>query len=124
MEDLARATLAQASNHPNWDMGQRITIDSASMFNKALEVIETKEFFDLFTSPEAPGEPAPLRLFTEDALRKAIRFSWPSTLKVWGLELKQNPPDIQAIENLLAQRYSYWLDDCPHNDPFLPNGHR
>lgn len=45
IEQLARATLAEASCHPNWDMGQRITIDSASMFNKALEVIETKEFF-------------------------------------------------------------------------------
>ncbi|MGV6813242.1 MAG: 1-deoxy-D-xylulose-5-phosphate reductoisomerase [Brevirhabdus sp.] len=42
---LRGATLAQASAHPNWDMGQRITIDSASMFNKALELIETKEFF-------------------------------------------------------------------------------
>lgn len=42
---LAKATLEQALNHPNWVMGQRITIDSASMFNKALEVIETKEFF-------------------------------------------------------------------------------
>lgn len=46
-EDLVMATPAQAQNHPNWDMGQRITIDSASMFNKALEVIEAKELFDL-----------------------------------------------------------------------------
>lgn len=45
MEKLAKATLAEASSHPNWDMGQRITIDSASMFNKAMELIETKEFF-------------------------------------------------------------------------------
>lgn len=45
LQDLAAATLAQASSHPNWDMGQRITIDSASMFNKGLELIETKEFF-------------------------------------------------------------------------------
>jgi 1-deoxy-D-xylulose-5-phosphate reductoisomerase len=45
LEDLASATVTQASSHPNWDMGQRITIDSASMFNKALEVIETREFF-------------------------------------------------------------------------------
>ncbi len=51
LEDLANATLDQASNHPNWDMGQRITIDSASMFNKAMEVIETREFFGV--SPEA-----------------------------------------------------------------------
>lgn len=47
IEDLANATLAQASVHPNWDMGQRITIDSASMFNKAMEVIETHEYFDV-----------------------------------------------------------------------------
>lgn len=46
-EDLARATPAQAATHPNWAMGQRITIDSASMFNKALEVIEAREFFGL-----------------------------------------------------------------------------
>ena len=46
-EEMARATPEQATSHPNWDMGQRITIDSASMFNKALEVIETKEFFGL-----------------------------------------------------------------------------
>jgi len=45
--DLAGATLDQASSHPNWDMGQRITVDSASMFNKAMEVIETREFFGI-----------------------------------------------------------------------------
>lgn len=45
LERIAKATPEQAATHPNWDMGQRITIDSASMFNKALEVIETKEFF-------------------------------------------------------------------------------
>ncbi len=42
---LARATLQEALNHPNWVMGQRITIDSASMFNKALEIIEARELF-------------------------------------------------------------------------------
>lgn len=47
LEELARATPEQAATHPNWSMGQRITIDSASMFNKALELIETKEFFGL-----------------------------------------------------------------------------
>ena len=45
LQEMARATPEQAAKHPNWDMGLRITIDSASMFNKALEVIETKEFF-------------------------------------------------------------------------------
>jgi 1-deoxy-D-xylulose-5-phosphate reductoisomerase len=45
LEALAKATVAEALAHPNWAMGQRITIDSASMFNKALEIIETREFF-------------------------------------------------------------------------------
>ena len=47
LERLERATLAEASTHPNWDMGQRITIDSATMFNKAMELIETHEFFGI-----------------------------------------------------------------------------
>ena len=47
MERLARATPDEAATHPNWDMGQRITIDSATMFNKALELIEAKEFFGI-----------------------------------------------------------------------------
>ena len=51
LERLAGATVEEASCHPNWAMGQRITIDSASMFNKALEVIEARELFGL--APEA-----------------------------------------------------------------------
>ena len=47
LDRLANASVAEASCHPNWAMGQRITIDSASMFNKALEVIEAHEFFGL-----------------------------------------------------------------------------
>jgi 1-deoxy-D-xylulose-5-phosphate reductoisomerase len=45
LEALPMATVADAGAHPNWAMGQRITIDSASMFNKGMEIIETKEFF-------------------------------------------------------------------------------
>src|SRR5690606_19818906 len=45
LEKLETATVAEALAHPNWSMGQRITIDSASMFNKALEVIEARELF-------------------------------------------------------------------------------
>ena len=47
LEKLAQATVADAASHPNWAMGQRFTIDSASMFNKAMEVIEAREFFGL-----------------------------------------------------------------------------
>jgi len=46
-EQLASVTKAQALKHPNWDMGAKITIDSASMMNKGLEVIEAKWLFGL-----------------------------------------------------------------------------
>ena len=47
MEQLQQVTLAQALKHPNWSMGAKITIDSASMMNKGLEVIEARWLFDL-----------------------------------------------------------------------------
>lgn len=46
-EDLANVTLEQALNHPNWNMGGKITIDSATMFNKGLEVIEAYWLFGM-----------------------------------------------------------------------------
>lgn len=47
IEELKRVTKTQALKHPNWDMGAKITIDSASMMNKGLEVIEAKWLFQL-----------------------------------------------------------------------------
>ncbi|MFZ4785662.1 MAG: 1-deoxy-D-xylulose-5-phosphate reductoisomerase, partial [Flavobacteriales bacterium] len=45
--ELSTVTKAQALKHPNWDMGAKITIDSASLMNKGLEVIEAKWLFNL-----------------------------------------------------------------------------
>jgi 1-deoxy-D-xylulose-5-phosphate reductoisomerase len=49
IEWLKTATKAQALKHPNWDMGAKVTIDSASLMNKGLEVIEAKWLFRLKT---------------------------------------------------------------------------
>jgi 1-deoxy-D-xylulose-5-phosphate reductoisomerase len=49
-KDLIQVTKAQALKHPNWTMGAKITIDSASLMNKGLEVIEAKWLFNLETS--------------------------------------------------------------------------
>ena len=46
-EEIAMATRAQALNHPNWDMGAKVTIDSASMMNKGLEMIEASWLFNV-----------------------------------------------------------------------------
>ena len=47
ISELSHVTLEQALKHPNWNMVKKITIDSATMMNKGLEVIEAKLFFDL-----------------------------------------------------------------------------
>lgn len=47
VEQLAQVTVAQALEHPTWDMGPKITVDSATMMNKALEVVEARWLFDL-----------------------------------------------------------------------------
>jgi 1-deoxy-D-xylulose-5-phosphate reductoisomerase len=46
-EDLIKATVADATSHPNWSMGRKITVDSASLMNKGLEVIEAHYLFGL-----------------------------------------------------------------------------
>ncbi|MBN2475924.1 MAG: 1-deoxy-D-xylulose-5-phosphate reductoisomerase [Pirellulales bacterium] len=52
-EQLAQVSVADALDHPTWDMGPKITIDSATMMNKALEIIEARWLFDL--SPDQIG---------------------------------------------------------------------
>ncbi len=47
IDELKNVTVEQALNHPNWDMGAKITIDSATMMNKGLEVIEASWLFDM-----------------------------------------------------------------------------
>ena len=47
LQEMARVTAAEALKHPNWEMGAKITIDSATMMNKGLEVIEAKWLFNL-----------------------------------------------------------------------------
>jgi len=46
-EDIAKATFREALHHPKWDMGAKITIDSATMMNKGFEMIEAKWLFDM-----------------------------------------------------------------------------
>jgi 1-deoxy-D-xylulose-5-phosphate reductoisomerase len=46
-EEFEKITVAQALKHPSWNMGQKITIDSATLFNKGLEMIEARWLFDV-----------------------------------------------------------------------------
>ena len=83
LERLPHATVVEASSHPNWAMGQRITIDSASMFNKALEVIEAHEFFGL------PGERIEVLVHPESIVHALVSYIDGGTLAHLG------PPDMR-----------------------------
>jgi len=56
--------------------------------------------------------------YSEALLRKALGRSMLSTLRGWELYCFQETPDMPAIEEFLARRCRYWLDDCVHDDYF------
>ena len=65
---MAAATPAQALKHPNWSMGAKITIDSASMFNKALEIMEARWLFDM------PAEKIQVVVHPQSIVHSAVEF--------------------------------------------------
>jgi hypothetical protein len=72
----------------------------------------------LATEPESPeATPVPLELFTPEAMERARNMALPPLLRHWGLELRQDTPDLPAITRLLGARFGYWTDDLPHDDP-------
>ena len=68
-ERIFNATRTQALNHPNWAMGAKITIDSASMFNKALEIMEARWLFDL------PPEKIEVVVHPQSIIHSAVEFA-------------------------------------------------
>jgi len=67
-ETFADITLADALNHPNWSMGRKITIDSATMMNKGLEVIEARWLFDL------PGEKIAVHIHPQSIVHSMVEY--------------------------------------------------
>jgi 1-deoxy-D-xylulose-5-phosphate reductoisomerase len=67
-QDLENVTVKEALNHPNWSMGAKITIDSATMMNKGLEVIEAHWLFDM------PYEKIDVLLHKESIIHSMIEF--------------------------------------------------
>lgn len=67
-EDFRHITKAQALKHPNWDMGAKITIDSATMMNKGLEVIEAHYLFDV------PVEKIDVNIHPQSVIHSMVEF--------------------------------------------------
>ncbi len=68
-EEMEHATRAQALRHPNWNMGAKITVDSASMFNKALEIMEARWLFDM------PAEKIRVVVHPQSIVHSAVAFA-------------------------------------------------
>jgi 1-deoxy-D-xylulose-5-phosphate reductoisomerase len=84
MEQINNATLADAMNHPTWKMGNKVTIDSATMFNKALELIEACWLFDL------PPEKIEIVVHPESVVHSMVEF-------IDGSVIAQlSPPDMRT----------------------------
>lgn len=92
LEQLENVTLAQALKHPNWSMGSKITIDSASMMNKGLEIIEAKWLFDV------PVDKIKVVVHPQSILHSAVEYMDGSVIGQMGL------PDMKVP---IAYAFSY-----------------
>ncbi len=82
-DQLARVSVEQALKHPNWEMGAKITIDSATLMNKGLELIETAWLFD------APIEQIDVVVHPEQYIHSMVEFADRSTIA------QLSPPDMK-----------------------------
>ena len=78
-EELAKVTTAQALRHPNWAMGKKITIDSATMMNKGLEVIEAGWLFDL------PGTAIDVLIHPQSIVHSLVEYRDGSVIAQMGV---------------------------------------
>jgi len=85
LEELKSVTREQALKHPNWEMGAKITIDSASLMNKGLEVIEAKWLFGI------PAEKIEVVVHPQSIIHSAVQFEDSSILAQMGIPSMKVP---------------------------------
>ena len=103
LQDMAGATPEQAVAHPNWSMGAKISIDSATMMNKGLEMIEAAYLFD------TPAERIDVLIHPQSIIHSMVEYQDGSTLAQLG------PPDMRAP---IACAFA-WPDRLPWPAPRL-----
>ena len=99
-EDIAKATREQALNHPNWSMGSKITIDSATMMNKGLEIIEARWLFG------TPGEKINVVVHPESIIHSMVEYSDGSVIAQMG-----HPDMREAIQFAFSYPHRLPLDN-------------
>jgi 1-deoxy-D-xylulose-5-phosphate reductoisomerase len=79
IDELKKVSPDEAANHPNWSMGKKISIDSASMFNKGLEVVEAHHLFSL------SGDMIDVLIHPESIVHALVNFYDGSTIAQMGI---------------------------------------
>lgn len=105
-EQMQHVTAAQALKHPNWEMGAKITIDSASMMNKGFEVIEARWLFDI------PVEKIQVLVHPQSVIHSAVQFVDGSVKAQLGT------PDMRIPIQYALTYPARWLSDVPRLDLF------
>ena len=119
LEALEHVTLADALNHPNWSMGRKISIDSATMMNKGLEVIEARWLFNL------PGERIAVHIHPQSVVHSMVEYVDGSVMAQLGIPDMKGPiayalsyPERLALDLPpldLCQRGSLTFAEPDHN---------
>ena len=99
-EDIAKATYTEALNHPNWSMGSKITIDSATMMNKGLEIIEARWLFG------TPGEKIQVVVHPESIIHSMVEYADGSVIAQMG-----HPDMREAIQFAFSFPHRLTLDN-------------
>lgn len=105
-EQMQHVTAAQALKHPNWEMGAKITIDSASMMNKGFEVIEARWLFDI------PVDKIQVLVHPQSVVHSAVQFVDGSVKAQLGT------PDMRMPIQYALTYPERWQSDVPRLDLF------
>jgi 1-deoxy-D-xylulose-5-phosphate reductoisomerase len=103
---MQHVTAAEALRHPNWEMGAKITIDSASMMNKGFEVIEARWLFDI------PVDKIQVLVHPQSVVHSAVQFIDGSVKAQLGT------PDMRMPIQYALTYPKRWMSDVPRLDLF------
>ena len=106
LDQMQNVTAAQALQHPNWEMGAKITIDSASMMNKGFEVIEARWLFDI------PVEKIQVLVHPQSVVHSAVQFVDGSVKAQLGT------PDMRMPIQYALTYPERWTSNVPRLDLF------
>lgn len=106
LEQMQHVTATQALQHPNWEMGAKITIDSASMMNKGFEVIEARWLFDI------PVEKIQVLVHPQSVVHSAVQFVDGS------IKAQLGTPDMRMPIQYALTYPQRWQSDVPRLDLF------